>query len=117
MIYLASPYSHKDPAVVKARFLAVEKVSALLMLRDYAIFSPIMHCHVMATKYEMPTDAKYWQNYNTAFIRKADAMFVLTIDGWEESLGVTQEIGLAEELNLPVQYFTEMGLEHLGFRK
>jgi hypothetical protein len=110
MIYLASPYSHPNPAVVQQRFEKTRKVTADLMLRGVPVFSPIVHCHEIANLYEMPTDAAYWETYNTAFLRKSDMMYVLTLDGWKESLGVTQEIGLAKTLRLTIVKVNERGL-------
>jgi len=114
MIYLASPYSSSVKNVEYDRYeLALGCAAALIDKFKLPVFSPIVHCHGIAQDYAMPTDAKFWQDYNTAFIRKADAVYVLKIDGWEESKGVTQEIRLAKMLNLPIHYVDEHGIEVL----
>lgn len=113
MIYLASPYSHKDSTIVKTRFLLVEQCTVALIKRGLFAWSPIVHCHEMATKYTMPTDAEFWKKYNFDFIRRCDAVYVLKIPGWEESKGVAMEIALANELYLPVIFVNEDGEEVL----
>lgn len=92
MIYLASPYSDPDPRVVKQRFTQVERCTANLMQQGVAVFSPIVHCHALARRYDLPTDAAYWTAYNTDFMIAAEAIFVLCIPGWKASIGVSQEI-------------------------
>ncbi len=109
MIYLASPYSHPDPVIVKTRFLLVEQVTAMLIGNGYYVWSPIVHCHEMATKYSMPTDAEFWRAYNFDFIRRADAVYVLDIEGWMESKGVMMEIKMAHAALIPVAFVTPDG--------
>lgn len=110
MIYLASPYSHPESAVRDHRYHDVMQCTAALMAQGIPAYSPIVHCHTIANKYNLPTDAKFWQAYNTAFIRKADAVYVCLINGWRESLGTQQEIGLAKELGIPVIHVDLQGV-------
>jgi hypothetical protein len=109
MIYLASPYSHPDPVIKKTRFLLVEQCTAALINQGLYVWSPIVHCYEMAKKFSMPDDAEFWKGYNTDFIRRADSMFVLGIDGWFESKGVMMEIKLAKEALLPVRFVNPEG--------
>lgn len=109
MIYLASPYTHQNKAIEEERYTVTMEVTAILISRGLPIFSPIVHCHPMAQQFDMPTDAKSWELYNGDFIRKASSMYVLTIAGWKESKGVTQEIILANRLAMPVHYVDRFG--------
>lgn len=109
MIYLASPYSNHDPIVVRTRFLLVEQCTARLLQAGEFVWSPIVHCHEMATKYFMPTDADFWKAYNFDFMRRADAIYVLKIPGWESSRGVTMEREFAEYTGIPVKFVNEDG--------
>lgn len=113
MIYLASPYSHQSFAEVENRFALTEQCTYELMKRGLPVFSPIVHCHQIATDYNLPTDAKFWEKYNMQFLRKADAIYVLKIDGWDESKGVAQEMGVAKALYLPLHFVNEYGIEVL----
>lgn len=109
MIYLASPYSHKDPVIVKTRFLLVEQCCAALIADGKFVWSPIVHSHEMTAKYGLRTDAEFWKAYNFDFMRRADAMYVLNIEGWQESKGIMMEIKLAEEMNLPSYFVSPEG--------
>lgn len=91
MIYLASPYSSSEPGLAAHRFHMTEYYVAKYMQQNFAIFSPIVHCHALAENYNLPTDAQYWWGYNKAFLEKADELWVLRLLGWEESKGVRVE--------------------------
>jgi hypothetical protein len=42
MIYLASPFTHDDPAVRQQRFEAACRAAAILISQGKTVFSPIM---------------------------------------------------------------------------
>lgn len=109
MIYLASPYSHPDPLIVKTRFLLAEQATAILLQRKEWVYSPIVHCHELSQRYELPGDFAYWQGYNIDMLRRCDMLTVLTIPGWRESVGVTAELTVARTLNMPLTQVTPEG--------
>ncbi len=98
MIYLASPYS-ADPDRLYAQTV---KAMTKLMGEGHLLFSPILHCRPMETEGGLPGDFEFWQAYNRHMIGKADAMWVLGLEGWRESRGVRAEIETAKFLGLPV---------------
>lgn len=102
MLYLASPYSHKDSAVVNERFLKAEAAVHYLLSNEIWVYGPIVHCHEIARKYSLPKDFAYWQNYNKHVIERSDKFVVLTIDGWKESVGIAGEYAHAYEHNLEI---------------
>lgn len=105
MIYLASPYSSPDPAIVEQRFAFTMKCLAeLIGKRGLFVWSPIVHCHEMAVRYKLPKDAAYWQRFSIDFIRRCDGMYVLKLPGWKESIGVQEEIKFANSLFIPTTY-------------
>jgi chromosome condensin MukBEF MukE localization factor len=110
MIYLASPYSSPDPIITKTRFLLAEECVATLIKQGHHIWSPIVHCHEMARRFDLPTDAQFWKEYNFDFIRRCEALFCLQIEGWMESKGVMMELKLAGEILLPVRFVNVEGL-------
>lgn len=107
LIYLAAPYSHKDRSVMVERFLRINKVAAKLMERKAFVFSPISHTHPIADAGTLPRGWEFWEEYDTIMISRCTGMFVLTIDGWQESKGVTAEIKIAQKLGLPIDYINE----------
>jgi hypothetical protein len=101
-IYVASPYSHPDPDIREKRFLAVRSYVGKMLKDGVPVFSPIVHCHQIALDFGLPTDASFWRNYAAAMLRNASYLHVLTLPGWEESIGVAYEIGLAHAWNKDV---------------
>ena len=76
---------------MKQRFHAVMKAAVDLMLEGHYVFSPISYNAPMEI-HNLPTDWGFWQDYDKAFIRRCDALLILTIDGYKESVGVNAEI-------------------------
>jgi hypothetical protein len=103
LVYMASPYTHPDPAVEDARYEAALAAFAQLASHGIHVFSPIVHCHPAARAHGLPVDADWWRDYNWALIALCDAVWVLPIDGWRESRGIAGEIKLAERLGMPVR--------------
>ncbi len=106
-IYLASPYSHTSAVRRTERYLKVLEYTALTLMQRIPIFSPIIHCHDMALKYSMPKDAGFWKWYNEEMLKPARELYVLKLDGWEDSVGVRGEIGQAMGLGIPITYVEE----------
>ena len=101
MIYLASPYSHPCPVIRHARFTAVCRQAAEMLRCGIPVFSPIAHSHAIAA-HDLPLDWTFWQRFDRPFIEICSEMWVLTLDGWQESRGVQEEIALARELGKTV---------------
>jgi len=103
-VYIASPYTHASSEVMQARFEAAEAYVAQQLRLGRHVYSPIVHCHALASKYTLPTDAEYWRAYNYAMLAKAMVLEILMLDGWQESVGVKGEQEYAVFCNIPVQY-------------
>lgn len=104
LIYLGCPYSHPDPAVKQARFETVTRVASRLVAAGYHVYSPITHSHPMAEMGELPGGWDFWEKYDRIFLEMSKSMFVLKLEGWEESTGLQAEIKIARELGIPVEY-------------
>ena len=103
-IYLATPYSHRDPEIRRARFDEVNKIAAKLMCKGYLVFSPISHTHPIAEAGNLPKGWVFWAEYDHTFIEWCDEVHVFQQDGWQESIGVNAEIKLAKKMNKPVVF-------------
>lgn len=101
MIYVASPYSHKDPAVMKERYEQVKAFTAHLMRQGLPAYSPIVHGHDIASSHELPTDWEFWQQHCLAMLRRADKMIILRLDGWDQSTGVQAELDFCASCSIP----------------
>ncbi len=103
MIYLASPYSHRDPCVREARFDAACRATADIVRAGHAVFSPVVHSHPLV-RFGLPTDWEYWERCDREYLRRAEELVVLKLDGWRESVGVQAEIDLALDMGLPIRF-------------
>jgi hypothetical protein len=105
MIYIASPYSDKDPKVSELRYEKVSQCCAELVYAGYIAFSPITYGHTLLGFKEMPGDWTFWNNFCISFLSKCELMVILTIPGWENSEGIKAEKEYAEQNGIPVIYW------------
>ena len=104
MIYLASPYSHPDPAVREDRFRAACLAAAALLRQGHAVFSPIAHSHCVATVGDLDPSWALWRAGDLRLLEACDELVVLRLDGWDRSVGVTEEVAYARSRGTPVAY-------------
>ena len=104
IVYLACPYSHPHYAIRLARFHSANIAAGRLMNEGYNVYSPISHTHPIAEVCDLPTDWTFWEPYDRAFLQISSALYVLQIDGWDISKGVSAEIVIAGELGIEVVY-------------
>jgi hypothetical protein len=103
-IYIASPYSSQDPAVVEDRFEAVAQFVAKFCREGRALYSPILHFHPLSRMCQLPGDYFFWEKVNHAMIKAADELWILKLPGWDQSTGVRLEIEYAVSKDMPVRY-------------
>ena len=107
MIYLASPYSHDDPAVMEQRFHDVCKVTAQLIKAGLNVFSPIAHSHPLV-EYGAPTDWKSWERVDLDILGRCDGIAVLELEGFSASVGVHAEVKFAKSIGMKVMRFSPL---------
>lgn len=112
--YLASPYTHKNWKIKMRRHEAVEKAAVDLLRHGIFTFAPIAY-NAPWEKYDLPGDWQFWEKFDKAFVDRMDAVLVLQLDGWKESVGVQAEIAYAKENGIPVEYITEEQIENEDF--
>ncbi len=104
MIYLASPYSHAEERVRVRRYLYTREFVYRQLAKGVPLVSPIVYCHQFARDFDAPTDAVSWLPLNVALLEVSSALWVLRLDGWDESTGVQMEIYAAERHGIPITY-------------
>lgn len=104
--YLAGPYTHPSPAVMDYRFQALTKVAGVLFSRGLPVFSPITHSHPIKLSAGLTSAFDVWMEYDFATIeRLCRGMYVLKLDGWMASVGVTAELKFAHRLtSYPIEF-------------
>lgn len=117
MIYVASPYSSHQKYFKKIhqwyRYWKVTKLIAHLQdLYPYAFIGPITQSHHTAKFMKNgDTGFKSWEKRDLTYISRCDEVWVLMINGWRESVGVTEEIEFAKENKILVRYFSPTYIE------
>jgi hypothetical protein len=103
-VYLASPYSSTSRAIRNDRFRAACRAAADIIKAGHVCFSPITHSHHIADYMENHNDSGCWLKQDLSFLDSwADELWVLILDGWQESKGIKAEIMHASGM-LPIKY-------------
>lgn len=102
--YVASPYSHPIDDIRIENYKIVSNFVANLVKNGNVVFSPITYGHHLVEFRTMPTDFEFWENFCLTFLSKCDEMIVLKIPGWEDSIGIKNEIRYCEVHDIPIYY-------------
>lgn len=100
--YVLSPYSHPDPRVVQERLHLTRVAVAELVMRNYRVFSTVIHCHELCLVSNLGGDACTWIHYNRLFMERSDYGIVLRIDGWGTSKGIRSEVDFFRQQGKPL---------------
>ena len=103
MTYLASPYSHPNPAVREQRFHAACVTTARLLREGRLVYSPVVHGHPLV-RFGLPSDWSFWERHDRPHLESCSEVVVLTLEGWEQSVGLQAELRHARVLGKPVRY-------------
>lgn len=110
-VYVATPYSHADPEVMESRYRAAIVAAAHFMAQGFIAFSPIAHSHEIGKHIGKTAGGhadngvhNFWMHQDLPMLARADALFVLTLDGWKESRGVAEEVEFAVRNGIPVYH-------------
>ncbi len=115
LIYLAGPYSHKEESVRRERLDQHAAAAAYFAhnAENLCVYSPIAHWSAIASRHDLPHDFNFWIRQDFFMIDKSAALWVLTIDGWKESYGLSQEIEFALDIQKPVYYVVREGTDYV----
>jgi len=102
--YLALPYSDANSKVMDFRAAVSDIICADLMNQGRTIYAPITSCHYIAKSYGLPRNWEFWKKMDEEFVRICKKVLVVTLKGWQDSTGVTAELKIASEHNIPVGY-------------
>jgi hypothetical protein len=102
--YLSSPFTNKDPEIQESNRRMVCLYAAQLITHGIQCISPIAHNLAVIKEAGLSTGWELWKAQDLAILRACGAMIVLMLPGWQQSVGVAEEIKTAEELGIPVEY-------------
>lgn len=110
IVYIAAPYTAKnsdgseDKIKVADRMRIVSLCVEQFMKQGLFVISPLL-MHLVRTYTEsLPGDWAYWSNYSKGLLTRCDYVIILTMEGWEESVGVTEEINIARAHDIEIYY-------------
>lgn len=103
LVYLSIPYSHPSPAVVSERMKNFWIAMARLIDHGVHVISP-MTAEPTLQYSNRKGDWDTWQIYCNALMDVSEEIWVLTLDGWDQSSGVEGEIQYAFKHRKPVRY-------------
>ena len=110
MKYLSSPYSSPDARMMEERFRQACRCAAHFMRAGITVLSPIAASHPLVLHGNLPqTDQRFWASHNEEWLMHCNALWVLMLPGWRESIGIRREMEHAESLGLPIKYVTWEG--------
>lgn len=106
--YLACPYSLNNTAdsdEMKNRYEQVTRCTYKLLKTGLNIYSPITYHHAIQRVcgiIKAPT--RFWLELDFGILKHAKGMFVLMLDGWQNSIGVTREIEFCRHHDIPISF-------------
>lgn len=104
IIYLASPYTHSDKAVMRRRYYAVQSMAANFLEAGVHVYAPIAYTHPLSEIAGIDHSWNTWAEFDRKFIEACGELWVAMLAGWQESVGVAAEIEIARALGKPVRY-------------
>lgn len=105
MIYLCSVYSTgADSDLMQKRYEYVSKRTAEFLKQGFTVFSPIVHCHLIANKYDIQKDWSFWRVHDLKYIDASNEVWVLMMPNYEQSKGMNAEIYYAKSIGMQVKF-------------
>jgi hypothetical protein len=102
-IYIATPYTSPHPYIMRERFHAALKALTACYNAGIAAISPIVQSHPCVEHgYCTGVDWATWADIDKALIRACSEVWVIMLDGWENSVGIDAEIKYARSIGIPV---------------
>lgn len=112
LYYLATPYTKYRRGLFGAFIDACKLAADLRWKHGIVVFSPIAHCHGMTTHGDLPPiDHKFWMEFNRPFIAACGGLLVGKLDGWDESIGIADELTQFRAAGKPVLFVDPETLE------
>ena len=79
------------------------RAAAELIRQGKTVFSPVAYSHAIC-QLGLPLDWAFWERHDLAFLKMCEEVVVLTIDGWQASVGVRAEIEAARSMEKPISF-------------
>jgi hypothetical protein len=120
IIYIACPYSgpysgyaysDRNEEIEIKRYRTATQIAMQLTRGGYRVFSPVTHAHPICLRDpRVPQTWEFWKELNKPVLEISGLLLVLMLDGWDKSIGVTEEIQIAQDSGIPIIYADYAGL-------
>lgn len=99
--YLASPYTSKNPEKTAAWVQQMQDLMPKIVdaFPKMTPLSPVICTDPLA---DVCDPEGGWYAYALRFLKQAEGFIIVTLDGWEESLGIMVELGYARGKGFPI---------------
>lgn len=115
VLYLATSYSHPDPAKRAAHAALASQCAAWLISKGWCVISPLSMGHAISVEApNLPTDFAAAKEVCLRMLEASDALIVLLLEGVRESIGVAAEIDHARKLGIPLNQVKVLAGEGAG---
>ena len=107
LVYIASPYSDSDLAVMQARYEVVRDVTLRIICEQKVVipYSPIAYTHQFGE-----IGGIDWYEWDFKFLHRCDRMLVVQMDGWEDSVGIQKELEYCKRNLIRIYYSSVDGV-------
>lgn len=108
LLYIASPLSHPEPAVMAWRREQARDFTGRLIQAGFRAFCPVVYtaemqeCCPELRSLEFDPEGLFWYRFDLDFLRRANGLVLLRLPGWEGSAGMELERRWAEAWGMPV---------------
>ena len=99
LIYMAAPFSDPEPEVSLRRLDRVNGYATHLLSRGVIAFSPLSHGAPLDSP-DIPNHV--WYEFGLRIMEGCDELYLLALEGWQNSEGVRLEFERACKLDIPV---------------
>ena len=102
LVYFASPYSHSDPKVVLERYAEIRDITEAVIREVPGIvpFSAIAYSH----QFGHIENVDWLTRIDFRILHACDAAMIVEMDGWSDSVGISEEIQYCKKNDIPLFY-------------
>lgn len=103
ILYFASPYSHRFRIVRWWRTRCIRRIMAIVMKAQSVVipFSPIALTHDLN---DLLPGFDWVEAYDVFFLLRFNGMIVVQLPGWEQSIGIQEELIFCREHGIPYAF-------------
>lgn len=102
LLYISSPYSHKDEIIVESRYNKTFLFTQELIKEGFNVYSPIVYLHPLSKGIINSQGFNYWKNFDLLMLEKSDLLVEYLLHGYLMSEGMQQERKFATEKGIKV---------------